>query len=383
MAHSRLVKIRIDASAYLENDTPSGIGHYTRQLALALSEQQGVALELTTGPFFRGSIDTRPHKVQTFFNKVFRKLASYTPFALELPYDLFMPSVDMTIFPNFASLRSIRSQQTVCVIHDLVYVRFPETVERKNLSFLKRVVPKSTQYANTIVTTSDFIRSELKQIFNLRGAVVIPIPPDANFDKKIIPKPSSAITSSLGSKKFIYFIGTLEPRKNITQLIEAYRLLPEHLSKEYALVLAGNFGWKSKGIHRLLTEAQSTGMDIRHLGYISQSDSYTLKKLASLVVIPSLYEGYGMQILETMLAGKPILVSDIPVFREVAGSNVRYFDPRSNQDLSRKINELLSQSQRTVLEDIEMNYKIAKSYSWESAAIDFIGIVEKKRTSDI
>src|SRR5690606_35995776 len=129
-------------------------------------------------------------------------------------------------------------------------------------------------------------------------------------------------------KEYIYFIGNLEPRKSLTTLIEAYKLLPKNIKERYSLVLAGVQGWNSERTRSVLDQSIELGEDIQHIGFIDQSDSPALFQAASLFVMPSIYEGFGVPILEAMAGGTPVVASNIPPFNEIGGSFINYADPQ-------------------------------------------------------
>ncbi|MDT4858512.1 D-inositol-3-phosphate glycosyltransferase [compost metagenome] len=147
---------------------------------------------------------------------------------------------------------------------------------------------------------------------------------------------------NIPTKKYLYFIGNFEPRKNLLTLIKAYRKLPKEIRSTYSLVIAGGAGWNNEDVKAELESAKKAGENVLHIGYIDQADSPALFQNASLFVFPSEYEGFGIPILEALTSGTPVLCSDIPVFHEVGGSAVQYAKASSPKDFAKKINEMLT-----------------------------------------
>jgi alpha-1,3-rhamnosyl/mannosyltransferase len=292
-------------------------------------------------------------------SRLFIKLASY---GIRPPVDINQQPVDLTIFPNFTTLSTVNSRLCATVIHDLTYLYFPELVEKKNLAHLRRIVPRSVKKAD-FITVSESVKSEIVKEFHIPAekCVVTPIPPNQLFFDKVSSSQINTVKKKYGiEKKYIYFIGNLEPRKNLKSLIQAYCLLPQVVKNEYGLILAGGKGWKTEETQKALDEAIATGEDIKHLGFIDQMDSPSLYQGASLFVMPSLYEGFGMPVLEAMASGCNVLTNDIPVLRETGGSAASYANATNPEKLSEAIQaSLTSPRPATILQ------KQATQWSWE------------------
>lgn len=167
---------------------------------------------------------------------------------------------------------------------------------------------------------------------------------------------------------FVLTVGTLEPRKNLLTLIEARRLLARRAGGEAApaLVLAGRYGWQTGAIRRAVEAAAAEGWLV-HFGYVSQAELVALYRRARLVALPSLYEGFGLPAVEAMWAGVPLLLSDIPVFHEVAGDAALYAPPDRPEAWADRLTELAGDDDlRRRL--IARGHERARSFTWERAA---------------
>lgn len=340
------MKIRIELSS-LANKSISGVGNYTRLLSEALAATPHTTVHGSYFNFLNRQITPEvrlPLPLEKNTILPLRLYAKLQSFNVAPPFDLFLKKVDLTIFPNFATWPTARSRLHATVIHDLTYLRYPDVVEAKNLEHLRRVVPRSIKQADFIITVSERVKQELIDEFGLDPSrcVVTTIPPDTSF---AIPNHNEIHQKySIPTKDFIFFIGNLEPRKDIPTLIAAYRSLPDELKQRYSLVLAGGKGWKTEASERAIRDAQDAGERVVHVGYVDQADASAFHQQASLFVMSSLYEGFGMPILEALTSGTPVVASDIPVLREAGGDAALYAEPQNSHDFALKITEALTNS---------------------------------------
>lgn len=359
------MNIRVEVScAALQNK--SGVARYTELLTNALAEKATVR-----GHYFdflrRQSSPALTNKVHTEHNtlvplRVYNKLASIN---LPIPaFDSFLTPVDLTIHPNFATWPTRRSKLIAAVIHDLTYLYHPELVEAKNLAHLRRVVPRSIMQADFIITVSEAVKAELIKEFHLPAekCIVTTIPPSKKFIDAGQPLSDIHTKYKLPTKKFILFIGNLEPRKNLATLIRAYRLLPKEIQQEYSLIIGGGTGWNFELTEELLAQGGELGM-IRRIGYIDQEDLASFYRLASLFVMPSLYEGFGMPVLEAISSGCPIICADIPVLREAGGTIAHYATALDPIDFAAKMTRQLD---ATI--DPDQAAAHLATFSWEKNA---------------
>lgn len=360
------VKIRIELSS-LAVPYLSGVSNYTKLLTESLAIDDRTEVEGTYFNFLNRQPDSiiTAQRLTTNKNSLIplRVYAKAQSLNFAPAFDIFLAKVDLTIFPNFATWPTFRSSLRATVIHDLTYLRFPEVVEEKNLAHLRRVVPRSIKKADFIITVSETVKNELIEEFGLNPnrCVVTTIPPDTSYaienDNEIHQK------YSIPTQKYIFFIGNLEPRKDLPTLVHAYQKLPKAIKQEYSLVLAGGQGWKNEKSKAAIKQAQEDGDQVIHVGYVDQADASAFYQQASLFVMPSLYEGFGMPILESLSGKTPVVASDIPVLREAGGDAVIYAQPQNSDDFSQKILTALTDDKlRTQL--INNSKEHLKAFSW-------------------
>lgn len=372
------MKIRIEISS-LATPSISGVGHYVKRLTEALDKAPDTDVRAAYFNFMNRQITPDiTLKRQLEKNSLFplRAYAKLQSFGVALPFDIFKPSVDLTIFPNFATWPTVRSKLRATAVHDLTYLYYPELVEEKNLAHLRRVVPRSIKKADFIVTVSEAVKAELVKEFSLdpERCVATPVPPEDIFYKTSGNEVHKKY--SIPTKKYIYFIGNLEPRKNLPTLVAAYRQLPQKMKDEYSLVLAGGKGWKTEKSQQSIDDARAAGEKVIHIGYVDQADSPALFQKASLFVMPSLYEGFGMPVLEAMVSKTPVVASDIPVLREAGGDAALYAQSKDPVDFRNKIESVLSSPE---LSD-DLNKRAIgqlKKFSWKDNAAKIIDCAER------
>lgn len=266
--------------------------------------------------------------------------------------------------------------KVVAHIHDISFARYPEYIGKKDLFFLNAFIPKTMKRA-TIVAPSEFTKNEVMDAYSIPASqiTVVPNAVGSDFLKRVTENGSenfSAVSQKyhLPEDYFLY-VGTLQPRKNIPYLLEMLALYktnhPEAAEKK--LVLVGN-----KKAHHYDKKIDDT---IRRLGlenevvfpgYIDAEDLPFLYKKASAFVFPSLYEGFGIPLLEALSAGTQTFASDIPVHREVGGQSVTYF-PLS--DVA-KASEILYNTPIT-----EPGKPYSPKYSWNMSASLLANLYQK------
>lgn len=175
------------------------------------------------------------------------------------------------------------------------------------------------------------------------------------------------------NKKYILFVGTLQPRKNIVRLIEAFSKI--HHQQQLNLVIVGKKGWMYEEI---LEAPKQYGIEnqIKFLEFVPDEDLSLLYKNALCFVLPSLYEGFGLPVLEAMTQGCPVITSNVSSLPEAGGDAALYVDPEDVDDIAAKMQSLVKDEElRKTL--IEKGYKQVKKFSWEKAARETLKVLEE------
>jgi glycosyltransferase involved in cell wall biosynthesis len=236
---------------------------------------------------------------------------------LELPpVEWLVGRADVVHGTNFV-LPPLRRAAGVLTVHDLSYLRYPETVAAASLRY-RTLVPRGLRRAAVVVTPSQAVAAEVKAEYGLGDRVLAtPLGVDEGWFGAN-PMPAAELTARGLPERYLLFVGTVEPRKGLPALLSALRLL--HDSDRVAdpdtppLVLAGPPGWGPA----LETAALPPGA-VLSAGYLDTADLRRLVAGAALLAYPSVYEGFGLPPLEAFAAGVPVVASDLPVVREVTG----------------------------------------------------------------
>jgi len=358
------MKIRFESSS-ARSSKKTGVGYYADRLVASMRKIEGA--EVVESQFnFLGRQLPKGTNVESinFPQKIYAKLAYY---GIAFPFDLTLRKTDVTIFPNYALWPTIKSKKNVVTIHDLSFLKYPDVVEAKNLAYLQRIVPYAVKNADLILTVSESVKHELIEEYSVEGSRihVTPIPPTESY---FVPSNRDVHTRySIPTKKYILFASTIEPRKNLGALLDAYGLLPKDLRDTYSLVIAGGVGWNSEDIQNKLASMRKKHKNIVQTGYYDQADAAALYQQASVFVMPSFYEGFGMPLLEAMAGGTPTIASDIPVLREVGGDASIYFPPDNPGTLASHLTQIMTDS-RLSKTQVRLGDANVKRYSWDIVA---------------
>jgi glycosyltransferase involved in cell wall biosynthesis len=220
------------------------------------------------------------------------------------------------------------------------------------------------------LTVSQFSKDTLVKKFNVDPdkILVTHVPPHP-LDPMSQDEAHKILAKMKVTKKYILAVGTLEPRKNFERLIAAYGLLDSKLRDEYSLIIVGGGGWNNAELFAAADDAQKHGLDLIMPGYVTEEQKAALYTAAGLVTVPSLYEGFGMQLLEAMDVTVPVVASDIPVFHEVAGNAAHYVNPASAQAIADGIAKVLTDAKLS--QQLTQNgAKQVATYSWDKVAND-------------
>lgn len=213
------------------------------------------------------------------------------------------------------------SGRKVATFHDLSPFTWSECHDPAKVNYLQRGLRNTLDAADALITDSEYTRRELAEFagWPLERIHAVPLAAGPEFQ----PRDEAAIKPvlehyGLPYKGYTLFVGTIEPRKNIIALLDAYGRLPAEVRQRYPLVLSGHQGWKSEAIHERVRQAESEGW-ARYLGFLPAAHLPGLYSGARLFAFPSLYEGFGLPVLEAMQSGVPVVCSDNSSLPEVAG----------------------------------------------------------------
>jgi glycosyltransferase involved in cell wall biosynthesis len=261
-------------------------------------------------------------------------------------------------------------------IYDMTCWVVPETHPFYNVKGAKRFAQRVITRVDGLIANSQSAKQDAIRILGLpedKIEVIHPGVAEAYF--RAYMADSRARVKKYGLlKPYIFFVGAIEPRKNLDMLLDAYQQLPGSLRDEFDLVLAGPAGWATP---KTLVRIRRGPPGVRYLGYVAEQDLPELTAGASIFVYPSLYEGFGLPVAQAMAAGAPVITSNVSSLPEVCGDAALLIDPRSATELRDAIAKLLlSPTMQEALR--KRGHERARLFTWERYAqksLDFFRTV--------
>ena len=231
-------------------------------------------------------------------------------------------------------------------VHDLSWLSYPDAHPVERVKFLDRHLPKTLARADLVLTDSEFIAAEISTRFALPRAKIRAIP--LGVDAAYHPRTAEEILATLAKHRlehsaYLLVVATLEPRKNLARLVRAYAALPTATKARHPLVIVGARGWLNNELERTLAPLEAAGT-VRRLGYVGEDELPQLYAGAHAFAFPSLYEGFGLPVLEAMASGVPVLTSNVSSLPEVAGDAALLVDPNDEDALREGLVRLLDDS---------------------------------------
>lgn len=265
----------------------------------------------------------------------------------------------------------------VATIHDAIMLKHPEWCSTHLRKMKNWVFKRTTQHAKKIIAISHSAVPDLVEYFKIpeKNITVVHHGVDPIF-KKIIPEEikQNTLNQLKLKKEYILFVGTLQPRKNILRMIQAFLQLPEELRMQYPLVLVGQNGWKTDELMQVLANPEHAGQVI----WLKQVNFQTLRILyqsAKLFCFPSLYEGFGLPILEAFASQVPVITSNITSMPEIAGDGAVLVDPYSVEQIKLAMEDILTNENKAA-ELIQKGLARLAVFSWEKCARETLAVYQ-------
>ena len=353
------MRIGIDIKCLRYNN--SGIGRYLIQLLNALQEidTQNEYVLFSPRPISYPLTNPRFSACPNPGNRLFKKMPGILWQQKVLPRLLNENKIDLFWGPEQTiPLRKTRCKK-VLTVHDFVYRRYPETMRRSVHWINTHIGEKSIRCADFIAVDSDFTRQELQHFlpdFPMEKVKVIP----CGINNTLPPPPAER-------KRQFLFVGSLEPRKNLKNLILALEKLAGK-GIRVPLFLTGPKGWNNSSENDLIQNSAIAG-DIHHLGFVSDEKLQELYSTSAAVVFPSFYEGFGLPVLEALKCRTPVLTSKDSVMESIAKECGIYFDAHNPDSIAETIESFLGKGEFEIPADKEKNrQEILANYQWEKSA---------------
>jgi glycosyltransferase involved in cell wall biosynthesis len=288
--------------------------------------------------------------------------------------DKLLGGVDIFLIPNFLFFNLSKNAKRILIVHDLSFEIYPEFFTGKSRLWHYLINPKKIcQQADIIIAISENTKEDIINLYDIDPEKIKVIHQGLNeiFLNQISDEEKkSAIRKYNLPKNYIFYLGNLEPRKNVTSLIAAFEKIND---LNLHLVIAGGSAWKYKKIYNLARQSKAKDR-IKFLGYIDHKDKPALYSLAKIFVYPSIYEGFGLPPLEAMACGTPVITSHNSSLVEVVGPAGLLIDPNNINDLTQAIQSLLTDPKLlNQLKDRGSNQ--VKKFNWPKAAQNILNII--------
>lgn len=261
--------------------------------------------------------------------------------------------------------------KSIATFHDLSPFLWSDCAPKERARFMQKELLLAVRRGDAFITDSEYNRQEMADYFSISSDRIHAVPLAAGDEFQ--PRPHEALTPTLNryglqAGQYSLYVGTIEPRKNLMNLLAAYQELPLNLRQRWPLVLAGYAGWRSEAIHRAIEKATREGW-ARYLGFVGASELPLLFAGARLFCFPSLYEGFGLPVLEAMKSGVPVVCSNTSSLPEVAGKAALMSDPQDVVQLSSLIRKGLEDNtwRETAIAAGESH---ARTFSWQRCAME-------------
>lgn len=349
-----------------------GIGRYVRELVTALSRQDSY----TCYHLFVAGASAQSSSL--FGSNFVWKSTRLSPrwFArlwfrahIPIPVEVFVGRVGLYHATDFVLPPTLSGTKTLLTVHDLSYVRVPEAASPNLKAYLDRVVPLSVKRADHIVADSQATKDDLLSLYGISEAKidVLLSGVDSRFVRQV--DDSLLLTTrsryKIGRSPYIFSVGTVQPRKNYGRLIQALARLRTS-GYDIDLVIAGGHGWLEDPIYET---TNTTGMQghVHFIGFADEADLPALYSAAYCCALPSLYEGFGLPVLESMACGTPVVTSNVSSLPEVAGDAAITVDPYDVEAIADAIKRLLDDTS-LYQAYVQMGYERAKQFTWDNSA---------------
>lgn len=380
--------VGIDCQKILSaNGHGAGVEHYIYHLVLNLLKTRSgfCRFRLYFRPELQNSLLTAqlkkfPEAEIKFWPVDTLRRSGLWPYGKYLRQAKFLSGENLSLFHGPANVTSLFYRRpTVVTMHDLIIYEHPEWFPGglADLFWRYQLVPKTVKFADRIIAVSQATKRQVMRHFRIPSKKItviyegITIDSDASASSREIDR---LLPEKIGSEKFLLYVGTVEPRKNLVRLIQAFQTIAPKFPG-LKLVLAGKLGWKYEPI---LSAARAPGLENRVIftGYVSPEQKNRLYARALGFVYPSLAEGFGLPVLDALRYQVPVLTSNNSSLPEVAGAAAIYVDPLST-------NEIVSGLEKLIIDEPQRHQLIdrgkiqATKFSWVQTAAQTLKVYQQ------
>jgi glycosyltransferase involved in cell wall biosynthesis len=289
---------------------------------------------------------------------------------IRIPIDLLLGAKpDIVFYPNFVRWPLATKAKSVIVIHDIgSFLEYGQHADPKNRKYMRKYVPYSLRRTDHVFAVSEFTKKEVVKRYRTDPKLISVVPPALDHEQFYV-RPDKEVAAVRKKYKlpeeFILFVSTMEPRKNLVGLLDAFASLPADFQKKFPLMLVGDKGWADGEIKERIERYSK--LPIRWLGYVPDEDIAAVFTAASLFTYPSFYEGFGMPPLEAMACGTPVVTSNTSALPESVGDAAVTVDPNDIKSIAAGIQKVLN-NPKLAATLRKKGLAHAQKHTWENSA---------------
>lgn len=304
------------------------------------------------------------------------------PLLWKLWYDIKIPALlrkyKADVFVSCDGFCSLGTKVPQCLmVHDLAFLHYPSLIPKSHLLYYKRYTPKMLAKAKAITTASAFSKNDIIDQYVVSADKINVVYNAAKeiFEPLTDEEKQATKAKYTGRKEYFIYAGAIHPRKNLVNLLKAFSLFKKRQQSSMKLVLTGRLAWKYDSFVKNLKTYKYRD-DVVMTGYVGEEEIKKLIGSAYAMVYPSLFEGFGVPVLEAMQSDVPVITSLNSSMQEIAKEAALYADPESPADIAEKM-MLLYKDERLRSQLIEKGRVTGKQYSWEQSAEHLWQSIEK------
>lgn len=369
------MKLGLELQPCLKNR--SGIGIYTYELTKRLEDFENIKFQGNLFNFFnRNNIEEdipelslNKNICSLFPYSIYRRVWRWIPIKYN---SLFKNDADVYHFFNFIVPPRVKGK-VITTVYDMTYKLYPETMDKRNLKRLNDDMEYSVNRADKIITITESSKSDIVKFLNVDPCKIEIVPCGVEYNKfnsTFWDNEKSNVRDKYNlPERYILYMGTLEPRKNIESIIQAFSLFKSKndlSNNNMKLVIAGKKGWLFESIFKLVEDLNIKD-EVIFTDYVDEAHKPIIYQMASLFVFPSIYEGFGIPVLEAMASSLPVITSNVSSLPEVAGDAAVLVEPKDIDSIAGNMNKILNDGElRNDL--IKKGHAQAQKFTWEASA---------------
>lgn len=256
---------------------------------------------------------------------------------------------DLFLSPDGFACLTTKTKQ-LSVIHDLAFEHFEDGIQQSHLKYMRKNSPKFANKVNRIATVSQFSKKDIIDKYKINPAKIDVVFNGANnLFQQISKTEKDEIKEkySVGLDYFLY-VGSIHPRKNVASLLQAFDSFKSQTNSNFKLVLTGRMAWKTSAVSNIYNQMKYKN-DVIFTGYLSNEDLAKITAAAFALCYVSLFEGFGIPIIEALYSKTPVITSKGGCFSEAGGENTVYIDPLNTEEIKGELEEILANSEKREL----------------------------------